>query len=154
MKPAFTDFIQAGASQYAWFALRGSGDLLTWGDSPAAPPVLMRGVARFAAGQSGWFAIDAAGALCCRAAGAGRAPERVADACIGDSADYYVTRDGALFVVTHQRSGHGRPGALCNQVGTTGLCQGLLLFEGLQSCIEQRTRGVVVTAPLKQGAAQ
>jgi hypothetical protein len=55
-QPAFTDFVQAGASQDAWFALRGNGDLLTWGDGAAAPAVLMRGAARFAAGQlaSAW----------------------------------------------------------------------------------------------------
>jgi alpha-tubulin suppressor-like RCC1 family protein len=64
----------------------------------------MRGVVRFAAGQSGWFAIDAAGALWYAARGArtAAAPQQiaqgVADACIGDSADYYITRDGALFV--------------------------------------------------------
>ena len=60
---------------------------------------LMSGVARFAAGDSGWFAIDPAAVLWYGQGSA--APVRVADgvmdACIGDSADYYVTRDGTLF---------------------------------------------------------
>jgi len=116
---------QVGVSQDACFALRDDGALATWAVDAPTPPtlpgvsqpgaaprpnVLMQGVARFAAGQSGWFAIDEAGALWYRAnvataSGAGAAPappsrvaENVAAACIGDSADYYVTRDGTLFV--------------------------------------------------------
>jgi len=97
------DVRQVGVSRDACFALRDNGDLVTWADAAAraaAPPrVLMRGAAAFAAGQSGWFAIDAAGVLWYAATGAApaRAAEGVASACIGDSADYYITRDGTLF---------------------------------------------------------
>jgi alpha-tubulin suppressor-like RCC1 family protein len=91
---------QVGVGKDAWFALRDDGTLVTWRDAPAQATTLMGGVARFAAGASGWFAIDRAGVLWYGQGGA--APMRIAgdvvDACIGDSADYYVTRDGALFV--------------------------------------------------------
>lgn len=135
---------QVGVSQDAYFALRADGALVAWSDAvagsalgPSAGPssdpaadtsrrlaLLMQGVAGFAAGQSGWFAIDAAGLLWYRAATAAgtntsttsststststspgttptlptRVAENVAAACIGDSADYYITRDGTLFV--------------------------------------------------------
>jgi hypothetical protein len=106
------DVRQVGVSQEANFALRANGELVTWTGSASgnAPPltVLMRGVTRFAAGQSGWFAIDDADVLWYGAAGAitssavpattRRVAENVATACIGDSADYFVTRDGTLFV--------------------------------------------------------
>lgn len=92
---------QVGVSKDRCFALLTDGTLLAWADAPERAQTLMRGVASFAAGHSGWFAIDAAGVLW-QAAGLGGTSQRVADgvatACIGDSADYYVTRDGALFV--------------------------------------------------------
>ena len=115
---ALSGLVQVGASQDAWYALRGNGELVRWAGEPAqrqttataaavTPVVLMRGVRRFACGQSGWFAIDAHQALWYAAAGGNSAndtvaPTRVATdvatACIGDSADYYITRDGRLFV--------------------------------------------------------
>jgi alpha-tubulin suppressor-like RCC1 family protein len=62
----------------------------------------MRGVKRFAAGASGWFAIDTAAVLwhgtSAEATATRRIADDVVDASIGDSADYYVTRSGALFV--------------------------------------------------------
>ncbi len=98
--------VQVGVGKSAYFALLADGSLITWTDHDAAR-TLMQGVARFAAGDSGWFAIDRSGALWYGQGGA--APARVADsvgggvgghvveACIGDSADYCVTRDGTLF---------------------------------------------------------
>jgi alpha-tubulin suppressor-like RCC1 family protein len=93
------DVAQVGVGKEAWFALRRDGTLLTWADDPTAARTLMSGVERFAAGDSGWFAIDRGGALWHAAGRAAptRVAEGVVDACIGDSADYYVTRDGALF---------------------------------------------------------
>lgn len=92
---------QVGVSRDAWFALLVDGSLVTWTAAPDAPTTLMRGVRKFAAGASGWFAIDVAGTLW-HGTDTGAAPKRVAeavvDACIGDSADYYITQDGALFV--------------------------------------------------------
>lgn len=91
---------QVGVSRDACFALLDDGRLVTWQDDVAAARPLMAGVAAFAAGQSGWFAIDRDHVLW--HAAAGTAPQRVAAdvaaACIGDSADYFVTRGGVLHV--------------------------------------------------------
>ena len=92
--------VQVGVSQHAYFALLDSGALVTWADAPEAATTLMQGVSSFAAGQSGWFAIDRAEVLW-HGSGGTAAPQRIAEqvvaACIGDSADYYVTRDGTLY---------------------------------------------------------
>ena len=92
---------QVGVSRDAWFALRDNGELVTWTDAPERAATLMRSVASFAAGQSGWFAIDRAMVLWHGSAGR-TMPQRIAEhavaACIGDSADYYIAHDGALFV--------------------------------------------------------
>ena len=91
---------QVGVSQDAYFALRSDGVLLSWTSTPATATELMQGVAAFAAGASGWRGIDRQGALWHAATGG--APQRVAEnvmaACIGDSADYHITRDGQLWV--------------------------------------------------------
>ncbi len=95
--------LQVGVSQDAYFAVLSDASLVTWTDGARQSTLLMRGVASFAAGASGWFAIDASGMLwhASTAAGAHGTPQRVADgvvaACIGDSADYYITRAGQLF---------------------------------------------------------
>ena len=92
---------QVGVSQDAFFALQDDGRLITWGDTPDAAVTLMAGVMGFACGQSGWFAIDRAQVLW-QGGGASAAPLRLADdvatACVGDSADYYVRRNGTLWV--------------------------------------------------------
>lgn len=99
-RPLRPDVQQVGVSVDAFFALTSAGTLLRWTDDAAAATVLMHEVLKFAAGASGWFAIDRAGALW--HARSGEAARRVAgdvvDACIGDSADYFVTRDGRLHV--------------------------------------------------------
>jgi alpha-tubulin suppressor-like RCC1 family protein len=91
--------VQVGVSRDAWFALLADGTLLTWADAPERATTLMRGVKQFAAGASGWFAIDAAGVLW-QGTGGSAAPLHIADdvvaACIGDSADYFIQRDGTL----------------------------------------------------------
>ena len=93
--------VQVGVSRDAFFALLTEGTLLTWADAPERAATLMRGVQQFAAGASGWFAIDAAGVLW-HGGGGRAAPQRIADdviaASIGDSADYFVKRDGTLYV--------------------------------------------------------
>ena len=90
---------QVGVGRDHGYALLHDGRLLRWADDPARAELLREGVAWFAAGHSGWFAADSAQVLWYGAAGAA-APRRVADAavaaCIGDSADYYITRDGQL----------------------------------------------------------
>ena len=91
---------QVGVDRDAWFALLDDGRLLRWRDNAAQAGVLMGGVAWFAAGESAWFAADAAGMLW-YGSGAQPAPQRVADGviagCIGDSADYYIRADGQLY---------------------------------------------------------
>ena len=72
-----------------------------WQDTPDAAITLMPSVLAFACGQSGWFAIDLSQVLW-QAGGTRPAPLRIADdvatACIGDSADYCIRRDGTLWV--------------------------------------------------------
>lgn len=96
-----SDVRQVGVGRDTFFALHQDGRLLRWADDPARPERLREGVSWFAAGHGGWFAADAAQVLWYGAA-SGAAPRRVADevvsACIGDSADYYITRDGRLWV--------------------------------------------------------
>ncbi len=93
--------VQVGVSRDAFFALLADGALLTWTEAPEHATTLMRGVKQFAAGASGWFAMDAANVLW-HASGSRVAPQRIADdvveASIGDSADYFVKGDGRLFV--------------------------------------------------------
>ena len=157
---AIEGVVQVGVSQDAFFALRANGELVRWADAPPQgarmPSVLMRGVAQFAAGQSGWMAIDAENGLWYRAASgatnvattrgatdveisrvatdveiirvaADVEPTRVATdvavACVGDSADYYITRAGALFVkgLAHRgQYGDGRLTATAQFVPTAG----------------------------------
>ena len=94
--------LQVGVGKHASFALLGDATLVTWAEAPDAATVLMQGVQHFAAGASGWFAIDRASVLWHgTSTGSTIAPRRIAEnviaACIGDSADYYITRDGTLY---------------------------------------------------------
>jgi Regulator of chromosome condensation (RCC1) repeat len=115
--------LQVGVSRDAYYALQADGSLITWADAPEAATTLMRGVAHFAAGASGWFGIDAANELW---HGVGTAaPQRIAGnvftACIGDSADYYITLDGRLWVkgLAHRgQYGDGRLTASADFVAT------------------------------------
>ena len=119
-----TGVVQVGVGRDAYYALQDDGTLVTWTDAPDSPATLMRGVAGFAAGASGWFAIDRADVLW-RGGGDVSAPRRVAEgvtaACIGDGADYYVTRDGTLYVkgLAHRgQYGDGRLIAAADFVAT------------------------------------
>jgi hypothetical protein len=93
---------QVGVGKDVWFALDADATLVAWTDARAEPVRLMRGVARFAAGESGWFAIDRDAVLWRGRSIDGQPPQRIADgvvdACIGDGADYFVKRDGSLWV--------------------------------------------------------
>jgi hypothetical protein len=117
---------QVGVSQDALFALQNDGGLYTWGDAPEAASLLMPGVSAFASGESGWFAIDHARVLW-QGGGKLQVPRRVAEdvanACIGDSADYYIRRDGTLWVkgLAHRgQYGDGRLTAAADFVNTAG----------------------------------
>jgi alpha-tubulin suppressor-like RCC1 family protein len=92
---------RVAVSRDAWYGVRPNGDLLRWTDAEPSPAVLLRrGVARVAAGASGWIAVDRDGTAW--QAGnsdvAIRVMTDVVDACVGDSADYLVTRDGQVHV--------------------------------------------------------
>lgn len=117
--------VQVGVSQEAWFVLRSDGALLRWSDDPADATTVMTGVARFAAGQSGWMAIDRAGVLW--QSRAGTAPQRVADdvvaACVGDSADFYIRRDGTLFAQGQAHRGQYGDGRLTATPGYVPVAQ-------------------------------
>lgn len=114
-RPMLPDCRAVGVSKDAFFALRMNGELVTWRDDAARATRLMAGVQAFATGVSGWFAIDDEGGLW-HAISAADAPARVAHdvvaACIGDGADYYITRDGALFVRGLAQRGQHGDGAL------------------------------------------
>jgi hypothetical protein len=121
--------VQVGVSKDAYFALLDDGSLITWTDSPRAadnPTTLMRGVASFAAGHSGWFVIDRSAVLWHGTDSAGATPpRRIAQdawaACIGDSADYFISTDGTLHVrgLAHRgQYGDGRLAASPSFVAT------------------------------------
>jgi alpha-tubulin suppressor-like RCC1 family protein len=119
-----TGFMQVAVSRDAWYGVTAGGELLRWTDAePARATVLRRGVARVAAGASGWIAIDLDGSAW--QAGGDDATVRVMadvlDACIGDSADYLVTRDGRVHVrgLAHRgQYGDGRLQATPDYVAT------------------------------------
>lgn len=54
---------QVGVGRDSCYALLDDGRLQRWADDPQRAITLMQGVTAFAAGESGWFAIDAAGQL-------------------------------------------------------------------------------------------
>jgi len=119
-------FRHVGVSQEAFFALQDDGRLFSWGAAPESASLLMPGVGAFASGQSGWFAIDPAQVLW-HGGSKLPAPRRIAqdvtDACIGDSADYYIRRDGTLWVkgLAHRgQYGDGRLTATADFVNTAG----------------------------------
>lgn len=93
--------LQVAVSRDAWYGVTSAGELSRWSaPEPAAAVVLRRGVARVAAGASGWIALDRDGSAW--QAGSNDAAVRVMadvlDAAVGDSADYLVTRDGRVHV--------------------------------------------------------
>jgi alpha-tubulin suppressor-like RCC1 family protein len=114
---------QVGVGRDACFALLDDGRLLRWTDDPQRADTLMQGVAAFAAGESGWFAIDASRQLW----HGGAAPRLVAGdvvaACIGDGADYFIRQDGTLWVkgLAHRgQYGDGRLTASADFIRTAG----------------------------------
>lgn len=121
-----TGIKEVGVSQRAYLALQNDGQLISWDDEPDAASVLLSGIGAFASGQSGWFAIDTARVLWQGGASlkvAQRVDKDVASACIGDGADYYIRRDGTLWVkgLAHRgQYGDGRLTATPDYVSTAG----------------------------------
>jgi hypothetical protein len=91
---------QVGVTKSSYLALKADGSLLRWTADGRDASRIMGGVASFASGQSGVFAIDTLRVLW--HIGSSGSPQRIASgviaASIGDGADYYVTADGGLYV--------------------------------------------------------
>jgi hypothetical protein len=107
--PVANDVIQVGVGRNASYVLTTSGRLLTWSGASNEKQQILDQVTWFVAGRTGVFAARSNGALEYvarpkRWLGEGEIaqPERVGTsivtASIGDSADYFVTHDGTLFV--------------------------------------------------------
>lgn len=138
---------QVGVSRDACFALLDDGRLVGWRDDAADAQPLRAGVAAFAAGQSGWFAIDREHALWHAAAGA--AAQRVAGdvvaACIGDSADYFITRNGTLHVKGLAHRGQYGDGRLAGSDGWVATAQDAVAVKAHTGhAIHLRRDGVVM----------
>ena len=104
------------------FGLSDAGELWRWQPDADTPPLrLMQGVAHCAAGNSGWMAVDGHGQLW-RSDGADAASARAvrgamdaAQACVGDGADYWIGRDGRLWVLGLAHRGQYGDGRLQSQ---------------------------------------
>jgi len=103
------DVVQVGVGRDASYILTSNGQLLGWQNSPSDKTQLLDQVLWFAAGRSGIFAVRTDNALwhlgrseSWFGEGDVAKPVKIAPdvsaASIGDSTDYFVTRDGALYV--------------------------------------------------------
>jgi hypothetical protein len=108
-RPVAEGVVQVGVGRDASYVLTTSGRLLTWSGAANEKVEVLDRVDWFVAGRTGVFAARSDGALQYLARpkswfGEGEIvrPERIAvsvsTASIGDSADYFVARDGTLFV--------------------------------------------------------
>lgn len=108
-EPVANNVIQVGVGRDASYVLTTSGRLLTWSGASNEKQEILDQVAWFVAGRAGVFAARSDGTLEYIARpkewfgeGDVAKPKRVGTsivtASIGDSADYFVTRDGTLFV--------------------------------------------------------
>lgn len=90
---------QVGVGRNRYFALTKTGELVFFNQIPGPSAVLMKGVASFAAGDSGVLAISNDRSLWWLS---GKTKKHLADgvatAAVGDGANYYVTQSGDLFV--------------------------------------------------------
>ncbi|WP_300449795.1 hypothetical protein [Accumulibacter sp.] len=99
-QPMMSGVVQVGVGKDTYYALRKDGSLVSWTTSPANAAVLMRDVVSFAAGATGWLAINRARTLW---QGSGREPprkvaEKAIAAAVGDGTDYYINPAGDLYV--------------------------------------------------------
>ena len=108
-RPAAENIVQVGVGRDTSYGLNTSGQLLAWADGLDEPREILDQVTWFAAGRTGLFAARVDGSLVYLARpkswiGVGELiqPEKVAvsaiAASVGDSANYFVTNDGRLFV--------------------------------------------------------
>ncbi len=108
-QPVATKVAQVGVGRTASYVLTTHGRLLTWQKDPSTKKELLDGVAWFAAGRTGVFAARLDGTLVYLArpknwfsegelAQPVQVGTSVVAASIGDSANYFVTKEGTLFV--------------------------------------------------------
>ena len=93
--------IQVGVGRRFYYVLTDDGALLAFESQSGLPRTLMDGVVRFAAGRSGVMAVKRNGTLWWLERGSTKGrmvAEGVASAAVGDGANYYITKSGALFV--------------------------------------------------------
>ena len=100
-KPVANDAIQVGVGRSAFYVLNRSNELRRYNDDFEQSALLMSGVAKFAAGRTGVLAIKADDSLWLIAANSKKSTkiaDNVDTAAVGDGANYYITKSGALFV--------------------------------------------------------
>ncbi|NNF78687.1 MAG: hypothetical protein HKN05_11725 [Rhizobiales bacterium] len=100
-KRVVTDAVQVGVGRTNYYVLTSSGDLLGYRDGFSQPETVISGVARFAAGRTGVLAIKPDGTLWWidkLSRKAVKIAEDVHKAAVGDGANYYITKSGALYV--------------------------------------------------------
>lgn len=100
-KPVANNAVQVGVGRSAFYVLNSLNELYRYDDDFQQSDLLMSGVAKFAAGRTGVLAIKADGALWLIASSSKKSvkiAENVDAAAVGDGANYYITKDGALFV--------------------------------------------------------
>ncbi len=104
---------QVGVGRDSYYVLTNEADLVRLSTNLKRQTVLMTGIVNFAAGDSGVLAITNAGDLWWVS---GDTKERVAsdvaDAAVGDGANYYITRSGDLFVKGRAHRGQYGDGRL------------------------------------------
>jgi hypothetical protein len=134
-RPALPGVRAVGVGKGNFYALSKDDVLLAWDDDPAAAQRVIDRVASFHAGRSGLLVIRDDASLwhleTASILGFGEAlserpvqvAENVVSAAVGDGADYYVTRDGRLFVrgKAHRgQYGDGRLTSTAQFVATAG----------------------------------
>jgi len=122
-KPVANDVIQVGVGRNASYVLTTTGQLMTWSGSPNEKQELLNQVTWFVAGETGVIAARTDNTVGYLARSKGwfgegeiSRPERIdttiTTASIGDSANYYVTRNGKLFVKGRAHRGQYGDGKL------------------------------------------
>ncbi len=91
--------VQVGVGRNKYYALTPAGELIAFGNTSGRRTMLMSGITRFAAGDSGVLAINRNGALWWLAGNGKHLIGRDAvAAAVGDGANYYITSSGQLLV--------------------------------------------------------
>lgn len=122
------DAVHVAVARAAAYAIDGSGRLFGWTAADAAPCLLLEGVAYASAGESSVLAITNTGLLRQRKSETLDwidVAESVHQCWVGDSSDYYVTRDGHLYVAGLAHRGQYGDGQLAAVDGWTAVAEGV-----------------------------